>query len=150
MSNMATKDPCRKYFIYLCRKLFQLEKKFGYKASKPSRRNAEITWRLKKGDREILMMIECIETFSVPTILFRPPNRKDAFGLHEAVPAIDPEHDAKRPKGVSYSMNRKQIRALMEHWAEFFQAHAKELLVDQKKTIAAIKKFRKTKPDPYP
>ncbi len=143
-------DPCCMYFVYLCRKLFRLEKKYGYTASKPSRRNAEITWRLKKGDREIRMMVECVETFGVPTILFCPPNRREAFGLHEAVPAVDPDHDAKRPGDVSYSMTRKQLRALLEHWAEFFHAHAEELLDDHMKTYAAVKKFRKTMPDPYP
>jgi len=143
-------DPGRKYFVYLCRKLFQLEKTYGYTASKPTRTNAEITWRLTRGDRELYLMVETVETFSVPTILFRPPLRKEEFGLHEAIAAVDPDHDAKRPKDVSYSMTRKQLRALLEHWAEFFHAHAAELLDDHTKTFAAVKKFRKTQPDPYP
>ncbi len=136
-----------KYFVYLCRKLFQLEKKYGYTANKPSRSNAEITWRLKKGDREIYLTVECVETYAVPTILFRPPNRMESFGLHEAVAAVDPDHDATRPRDVSYSMTRKQLHALLEHWAEFFHAHAEELLDDHTKTFAAVKHFRKTKPE---
>lgn len=143
-------DPVCRWFIDQCRELFQLETKYGYTASEPSRHHVEITWRLKKGDREIFVMEECVETFSVPTILFRPPNPKERFSLHEAVAAVDPDHDAKRPKDVSYSMTRKQLRALLEHWAEFFHAHAEELLDDHTKTFAAVKKFRKTKPDPYP
>ncbi len=143
-------DPVCKWFIAQFQELFQLETKYGYTASEPSRCNAEITWRLTKGDRGIDVMEECIETFSVPTILFRTPNVKERFSLHEALPALDPDHDAKRPKDVSYSMTREQLRALLEHWAEFFHAHAEELLDDQTKTFAAVKHFRKTKPDPYP
>ncbi len=143
-------DPVTKYFVYLCRKNFQLEKKYGYKASKPYVSHAECVWKLSKGDCQVVMMVEGVETYGVPTIQFWTPNRKEVFGLHEAVPALDPDHDAKRPKDVSYSMNRKQLRALIEHWAEFFHAHAKELLDDHSKTFAAVKNFRKTKPDPYP
>ena len=143
-------DPGRKYFVYLSRKLFQLEQKYGYKASKASRTNQEVTWRMKKDDCEIYWMVEVIETYGVPTIVFRPPNRNEAFGLHEAILALDPEHHAAQPKDVSSSMSRKQIRALMMHWAEFFHAHAKELLEDQTKTFKAVKNFRKNNPDPYP
>ncbi len=143
-------DPVCRWFVELCRELFQLEARYGYTASEPSRRNAECTWRLKKGDHEIVVMEECIETFGVPTIQFRPVNRKETIGLHEALPALDPDHDAKRPKDVSYSMTREQLRALLEHWAEFFHAHAKELLEDHHETFLAVKNFRKTKPDPYP
>ncbi len=143
-------DPVCTYFIDLWRELFQLEEKYGYTASAPSTRHVEITWRLKKDDRQILVMEEAVETFSVPTFLFRPPNRREAFSLHEALPALDPDHDAKRPKDVSYSMTREQLRALLEHWAEFFHAHAEELLEHQTKTFAAVKHFRKTQPDPYP
>ena len=67
-----------------------------------------------------------------------------------ALAARDPEHDAAGPKGVSYSMSREKLRALLEHWAVFFHAHAAELLDDQTATSAAIKAWRKKTPDPYP
>ena len=143
-------DPVAEWFVELCRELFQFETRYGYSARERTSCHAEVTWRLKKGDHEIYVMEECVETFSVPTILFRPPNVKESFGLHEALPALDPKYDATRPKGVSYSMTKEQLRALLEHWAEFFHAHAEDLLDDSGKTFAAVKHFRKTKPDPYP
>jgi hypothetical protein len=143
-------DPVAQWFIDLCRELFQLEEKYGYTVTKLSCQHVEIVWRLKKGDHEIVVMEECVETFGVPTIQFCPPNRKEIFGLHEALPALDPKHDAKRPKDVSYSMTKEQLRALLEHWAEFFHAHAEALFDQSGKTFAAVKHFRKTKPDPYP
>lgn len=143
-------DRITRAFVDLCRELFRLEEEYGYTSSEPSTRHVETTWRLRKGDQEIILMIEAVETFSIPTFLIRPPDRRESFGLHEALPALDPHHDAKRPKGVSYSMNFDQLRALMEHWAEFFHAHAEDLLDHQSKTFAAVTHFRKTKPDPYP
>ena len=63
-------DPVCKYFVDLMRELFQFEEKYGYTASEPSSRHVEITWRMIKGEREILIMEEAVETFSVPTIMF--------------------------------------------------------------------------------
>ena len=143
-------DPVCQWFVDLCRELFQLEERHGYRAGQLSPGVPEIVWRLARGDHEILIMVEAIETFGVPTIQFRTAKRSDAFGLHEALPALDPDHDAKRPPGVSYHMTREQLRALLEHWAEFFHAHAAELLEDHQGTFKAVKRFRKTQPDPYP
>ena len=106
-------DPGCKDFVDLCRKLFPFEKKYGYTASKPSRCNAECTWKLSKGDRQIYLMVDIIETYNVPTIVFRPPNRNESFGLHEAVLAIDPDQHATQPKDLGTSMTRKQLRALL-------------------------------------
>jgi hypothetical protein len=142
-------DPAGKYFVDLCRKLFQFEEKYGYSAGRPSVRHVEMTWRMTKGQSEILIMLEYVESYSVPTIQFRPPNRNQVFGLHEAVCALDPKHYAQQPP-TSYSMNRQQLAALLEHWAEFVHAHQSELFDDQSQTYQQIKNFRKTKPDPYP
>lgn len=143
-------DPISRYFVDLCRELFQLEQTHGFTARSLSTDHVEITWRLTRGDYEILLMVEAVETYGIPTILFCPPARGEQFGLHEVVPALDPDHDAKRPRQVSTSMTHEQLRALLEHWAEFFHAHAGELLDDPTRTFAAIKRFRETMPDPYP
>jgi hypothetical protein len=138
------------YFIDLCRKLFQLEEKYDYTAQKPSRHHTECIWKLNREDCEILMMVENVESYGIPTIKFYPPNRNEVFGLHEAVPSLDPDHDASKPEDVSYSMNRKQLKALLEHWSVFFHKYAAELLEDQSKTFAKVENFRKINPDPYP
>ncbi len=141
-------DPVAEWFIDLCRELFQLEQRYGYTAGEPSCHRVEITWKLHRGDRRIWVMEECAETFNVPTFLFLPPDPRHRFGLHEAVAALGTASGARGPADVGTAMTREQLRALMEFWAQFFHAHAPELLDAQEETFATVARWRGTRHDP--
>jgi hypothetical protein len=125
------------YFIELCRELFQLEEKYGYSSDDEAHDVPECSVKLRKGDREVLLLIDYIEHYGQPTIMLRPPDPNERFGLHEALPAMSVEFP-----DFGMRMSAEQLRELLEHYAAFFHEHSHGLLEDHSEIFAAVKKRR--------
>ena len=128
------------YAVELFCELFQLEQKYGYSPGTITQRNYECSVMFSKGDREVLFLVDL--GYGLPAIMLRPPDPSERFGLHEAIPAIDPDFHDRQPKDVGYNMTAMQLRSLLIHYASFFHAHSKGLLVDHHAIFSAVKQHR--------
>ncbi len=140
VSRSNVSDGCR-YFIDCCRELFRLEDD-GYTDDGGQHDGPECSIMFRKGDRSVLMLVAHVKSYGMPTVQIRPPDPDERFGLHEAIPAVDPQHHTRQP-GQGYRMSASQLRALLEHYAAFFDAHRRELLEDHGAIFAAVKRRRR-------
>ncbi len=132
-------DVCR-YFIDCCRELFRLVD-YGYADDGGHHEGPECSIMFHKGDRSVLMLVDYVESYGLPTVQIRPPDPGQRFGLHEAIPAVDPDHHARQPE-QGHHMSAIRLRAVLEHYAAFLHAHSHELLDDHDAIFAAVKKRR--------
>ena len=134
---MTSRAPEDSPFLALSRRLFGLERRYGMALVRFDDRQWECTMLFRRGDREVQFIFEARGAFSIPFVQIRPPNPSERFSLYELLPALGEPHP-----DFGTSLSAEELETLMGVYADFFHAHADELLGDHGPLWAAVQRYR--------